>query len=71
MNPKFVLPKIGELPVSASIESICKFEKVATTICDTEKNGAKEFAGEHIKIHSPEFPDWNSVIKYIFEKENI
>ena len=40
MNPKFVLPKIGELPVSSSIESICKFEKVATTICDTEKNGA-------------------------------
>ena len=40
MNPKFVLPKIGELPVTASIESICKFEKVATTICDTEKKGA-------------------------------
>lgn len=40
-------------------------------IDDSEKNGAKEFAGEHIKIHSPEFPDWYSVIRYIFEKENI
>mgnify|MGYP003305382405 FL=1 len=40
MNPKFVLPKIGELPISASIESICKFEKVPTQICSTEKEGA-------------------------------
>ena len=39
MNPKFVLPKIGELPISASIESICKFEKVPTKICSTEKEG--------------------------------
>ena len=40
-------------------------------IDDSEKNGAKEFAGTHIKIHSPEFPEWNSVIRYIFENENI
>ena len=40
MNPKFVLPKIGELPISTSIESICKFEKVSTSICETEKAGA-------------------------------
>jgi hypothetical protein len=40
-------------------------------IDDSEKNGAKEFAGTHIKIHSPEFPDWDSVIRFIFEKENI
>ena len=40
-------------------------------IDDSEKNGAKEFAGIHIKIHSPEFPDWNSVIQFIFDKENI
>ena len=41
MNPKFVLPKIGELPVSAPIESICKFEKVPTKICSTELEGVK------------------------------
>ena len=41
MNPKFVLPKIGELPISASIESICKFEKVPTKICSTELEGVK------------------------------
>ena len=41
MNPKFVLPKIGELPVSAPIESICKFEKVPTRICPTESEGVK------------------------------
>ena len=40
MNPKFVLPKIGELPITASIESICKFEKVPTRICTTENEGA-------------------------------
>ena len=41
MNPKFVLPKIGELPISASIESICKFEKVPTKICSTVLEGVK------------------------------
>ena len=59
MNPKFVLPKIGELPVSASIESICKFEKVSTTICDTEKNGANVAADvvvNAIKAHKGEKP---------------
>ena len=59
MNPKFVLPKIGELPVTASIESICKFEKVATTICDTEKNGAcvaADVVVNAIKAHKGDKP---------------
>ena len=55
MNPKFVLPKIGELPVSAPIESICKFEKVPTRICSTECEGVKVAADivvDAIKSHS-------------------
>lgn len=40
-------------------------------IDDSEKNGAKEFVGTHVKIHSPEFPDWSRVIRFVFEKENI
>ena len=44
MNPNFVLPKIGELPVLASIESICKFEKVHTLITGNAKDGAKKAA---------------------------
>ena len=40
-------------------------------IDDSTKNGAGEFIGEHILIHSDKFPNWDSVIKYIFEKENI
>ena len=40
-------------------------------IDDSIKNGAAEFIGEHIRIHSDKFPDWKSVIKYIFNKENI
>lgn len=59
MNPKFVLPKIGELPISTSIESICKFEKVSTTICDTEKAGANVAADivvNAIKEHKGEKP---------------
>ena len=44
MNPNFVLPKIGELPVLASIESICKFEKVHTLITENAKDGAKKAA---------------------------
>ena len=44
MNPNFVLPKIGELPVLASIESICNFEKVRTTISENAAEGAKKAA---------------------------
>ena len=55
MNPKFVLPKIGELPITASIESICKFEKVPTRITSTEREGvmiAADIVVEAIKSHS-------------------
>ncbi len=54
MNPKFVLPKIGELPISASIESICKFEKVPTKICSVEPEGvifAADMVVNAIKAH--------------------
>lgn len=43
----------------------------AYLIDDSEKNGAKDFSGKHIKIHSPEFPNWDSVVKYISEMEGI
>ena len=59
MNPKFVLPKIGELPISASIESICKFEKVPTRICSTEKEGvawAADIVIDAIKSHKGDTP---------------
>ena len=49
MNPKFVLPKIGELPVSASLESICKFEKVPTLISPTAAEGAQRAADMVVK----------------------
>ena len=50
MNPNFVLPKIGELPVLASIDSICKFEKVPTTVSSTAAEGAKKAAD--IVVHA-------------------
>ena len=40
-------------------------------IDDSTKNGAAEFTGEHIQIHSDKFPDWNSVIDYISKKEKL
>ena len=49
MNPKFVLPKIGELPVSASLESICKFEKVPTIISPSAAEGAQRAADMVVK----------------------
>ncbi len=49
MDSKFVLPKIGELPVSASLDSICKFEKVSTLICPTADEGAKRAADIVVK----------------------
>ncbi len=49
MDSKFVLPKIGELPVTASLESICKFEKVPTLITPTAAEGAKRAADIVVK----------------------
>ena len=59
MNPNFVLPKIGEMPILASIESICKFEKVPTRIYSSEKEGvlrAADIVVESIKSHKGEKP---------------
>ena len=59
MNPKFVLPKIGELPITTSIESICKFEKVPTKICPTEKQGvdvAADIVVDAINSHKGDKP---------------
>lgn len=40
-------------------------------IDDSILNGAGDFTGEHIQIHSDKFPNWKSVLKYIFNKEKI
>ncbi len=59
MNPNFVLPKIGEMPILASIESICKFEKVPTRICSQESEGvlrAADIVVSAIKEHKGDKP---------------
>ncbi len=59
MNPDFVLPKVGEMPILASIESICKFEKVPTRICAQESEGVQRAADivvKAIKDHKGERP---------------
>lgn len=38
-------------------------------IDDREKNGAKEFSGELIQFGSEKFPDWNSVLEYLINKQ--
>ena len=40
-------------------------------IDDSLGNGASEFNGEHIQIGNDKFPDWDSVISYICNKEKI
>ena len=40
-------------------------------IDDSTKNGAAKFQGMHIQIGSPKFPDWPSVVKFIFDREKI
>ena len=40
-------------------------------IDDSTKNGAGNFTGEHIQIHSNKFPTWNDVMTYMFNKENL
>lgn len=39
-------------------------------IDDRSRNGASEFSGEWIQFASERFPDWNSVISYLSEKDN-
>ena len=59
MNPNFVLPKIGEMPILASIESICNFEKVPTRICPSAKDGvnrAADIVVNAIKAHNEDRP---------------
>ena len=41
MERKFVLPKIGELSATVSVDSICRYEKVPTSILPTEDEGSK------------------------------
>ncbi len=41
MERKFVLPKVGEFSASVSVDSICRYEKVPTSILPTEMDGAK------------------------------
>ena len=36
-------------------------------IDDRDKNGANKFDGELIRFGSYEFPDWNSVLRYLFK----
>ena len=40
-------------------------------IDDSVKNGAAEFGGERIQIHSEKFPNWSSVIYFISQRENL
>ena len=40
-------------------------------IDDSLKNGAQDFHGQHIQIHSPAFPTWDDVLSYISKQENI
>jgi 5'(3')-deoxyribonucleotidase len=40
-------------------------------IDDSLKNGAQDFHGQHIQIHSPAFPTWDAVLSYISQQENI
>lgn len=34
-------------------------------IDDRTKNGAAEFSGEHLHFGSDEYPDWDSILKYL------
>lgn len=40
-------------------------------IDDTTLNGVDKFCGEHIQIGTEKYPDWKSVIRYIFAKERM
>ncbi len=62
MEPNFVLPKIGELPVLASIDSICKFEKVPTIVSENAIEGAKKAADIVVNAINRHRSDGNFVL---------
>lgn len=62
MNQNFVLPKIGELPVLASIDSICKFEKVPTYVTENAIEGAKRAADIVVNAINRHRADGNFVL---------
>lgn len=35
---------------------------------DRDKNGVKDFNGKHIHFGSPEFPDWDTVTRYLLSR---
>lgn len=49
-------------------KNLCKGEYL---IDDRDKNGASEFEGEWIQFGSPEFPDWPSIINYLYQQNKI
>jgi len=40
-------------------------------IDDRTKNGAGQFKGELLQFGQPDFPDWQAVVSYLQEKENL
>jgi 5'-nucleotidase len=43
----------------------------AYLIDDQTENGQTEFNGKHIHFGSEEFPDWATILKYIYDNEQI
>lgn len=40
-------------------------------IDDRTKNGVTEFEGQHIHFGTPSFPDWPSVLDYLYNKTSV
>lgn len=49
-------------------KNLCKGDYL---IDDWDKNGTNEFEGEWIPFGSPQFPDWTSVINYLYQQNGI
>jgi hypothetical protein len=65
MERKFVLPKIGELSTTVSVDSICRYEKVPTSIHPTEDDGVKYAASLVVKAINE-----NENLEFIYSDED-
>ena len=69
---KWVLDHLGFEAVERTILCSDKSKVIADYLIDDMGNaGQDKFEGEWIRFGSPKFPDWYSVVNYIFKKENI
>ena len=67
---KWITQHLGDIFYKRMIITHCKDLCIGDYLIDDRpNNGAKEFSGKWIHFGSDEFPDWDTVLKYLLPKQ--